>query len=269
MSPGRDRPLRVLVPVTGAFHGRLRVRRSTGTLDTEGLERILSDPSVRAISLAKRLREHAGDAGAELLAVHVNKGGGEAILREAIAHGIDQGILVQGAPRETSDASVRAATIADVYRQHGPFDAVVGPARSEFGGFSGTLAAVAGHLDLPCVVGVSDLRPDGDGFGIDYRSIFGSYKLHIPRPCVVLAGDVAPSYPTAWGIHDAYQERGILRVQADQYAVRAALTRRQRIEAVREERQSVEEVEGGTLVRGLRSRALVPEAADADAGGGA
>lgn len=253
----RPRPLRVLVPVTGAFHGRLRVRRSSGSLDTEGLERILSDPSVRAISLAKQLQAH----GAELTAVHVDKGGGEDILREALAHGLDQGILIEGAPREQSDASVRATTIADVYRQHGPFDAVVGPARSEFAGFSGTLAAVAGHLDLPCVVGVTSIRPEADGFEIGYRSIFGRYVLRIPRPCVVLAGEVPPSYPTAWGIHDAYRERGVLRVQADQYALRAALTRRGRIEAAREESQTVEEVDGATLVRRLRSRALIPDAA--------
>ena len=191
--------LRALVPITGAFHGRLRVRRSSGQLDTEGMERILSEPSSRAISLAKQLQEHD----VELVAVHVDKGGGADILREALSHGLDQGILIEGAARSESDASVRAATIADVYRQHGPFDAVIGPGRSEFAGFSGTLAAVAGHLDLPCVVGVQGIRPDADGFCIDYQSIFGQYELRIPRPCVVLAGDVAPSHPTIWGIHDA------------------------------------------------------------------
>lgn len=234
----------------------MRVKRSTGTLDTEGLTRILSDASVRAISLAKRLHAH----GAELVAVHVDKGGGEDILREALAYGVDQGILIQGAPREQSDASVRAATIADVYRQHGPFDAVVGPARSEFSGFSGTLAAVAGHLDLPCVVGVTDIAPSDGGFEIDYYSIFGKYRLQIPRPCVVLAGDVELDYPTSWGIHDAYQQRGVLRVQADQYTARAALTKRVRIESAREASQSVEDVSGETLVRRLRSRSLIPEA---------
>ncbi len=250
-----SRPQRILVPITGAFHGKLRVQRSTGTLDTEGLERILSDASVRAISLAKRLHPR----GAELVAVHVDKGGGEDILREALSYGLDQGILIQGAPQESSDASVRAATIADVYRQHGPFDAVIGPARSEFSGFSGTLAAVAGHLDLPCVVGVTDIAPSSDGFMVDYHSIFGQYKLQIPRPCVVLAGEVAPTYPTSWGIHDAYNTRGVLRVQADQYTASAALTNRVRIEAARPDTQSVEDVDGGTLVRRLRSRSLIPE----------
>ena len=245
----------MLVPVTGAFHGRLRVSRATGNLDTEGLERILSDPSVRAIGLAKQLQAH----GADLVAVHVDKGAGQEVLREALAHGLDQGILVEGAARYESDASARAATIADVYGQHGPFDAVIGPARSEFAGFSGTLAGVAGRLELPCVVGVSRIAPDGQGFRIGYQSIFGEYDLRIPRPCVVLAGDLPPAYPTAWGIHDAYEGRGLLRVQADQYTVQRALTRRQRIEPAREEAHSVEEVDGGTLVRRLRSRALIPE----------
>lgn len=246
---------RVLVPVTGAFHGRLRVRRSTGQLDTDGLDRILSEPSTRAIALAKQLQSE----GAEVVAVHVDKGGGEDILREALAHGLDQGILVQGAAALNSDASVRAATIADVYRQHGPFDAVIGPARSEFGGFSGTLAAVAGHLDLPCAVGVTSVSAEGDAVVIGYQSIFGQYDLRLPRPAVLLAGDVPPSFPTSWGIHDAYHQRGILRVQADQYASAGPQTKRLRIVANKPPSHSVEDVDGGTLIRRLRSKSLLPE----------
>ena len=248
--------MKVLIPVTGAFHGRLRVRRSTGQLDIEGMDRILSEPSARAISLAKQLKETSG---AELVAVHVDKGGGEDVLREALAHGVDQGILVEGAGALASDASVRASTIADVYKQHGPFDAVIGPARSEFAGFSGTLAAVAGHLDLPCAVGVTAVRFDGDDAVIGYKSIFGQYELKIPRPGVVLAGDVPPSYPTSWGIHDAYEGRGILRVQVDQYEASRAQTKRLRIEPNKPVAESIEEVDGGTLIRRLRSRTLLPE----------
>ncbi len=252
--------MKILIPVTGAFHGRLRVRRSTGSLDTEGLHRVLSDPSIRAISLAKQLQVE-GDA--ELVAVHVDKGAGDHVLREAMAHGLDQAILIEGAGASgESDAMVRAATIADVYSQHGRFDAVIGPARSEFAGFSGTLAAVAGVLDLPCVVGVKGIRATDAGFRIDYESIFGRYGLEIPRPCVVLAGSVPLSHPSAVGIQDAYHDRGILRVQADQYTVQRARTHRLRVEPVKPSAQSMEEVDGATLVRRLRSRALLPEVAD-------
>lgn len=247
--------LRVLVPVTGAFHGKLRLRRSTGTLDTEGLDRVLSPESLRALALARQLRPF----GADLVAVHVDIGGGEEVLREALAHGLDQGILIEGARHEGADASTRAATIADVYRQTGPYDAVIGPPTSEFSGFTGALAAVAAHLDLPCVVGVREIEPDGAGLRIAYQSLFGDYQLRIPRPCVVLAGDLVPSHPTAWGIHDAHRVRGILRVQADRFAAQQALTKRLRIEAVPSESQTMEEVDGATLVRRMRSRALIPE----------
>ncbi|MGB0652490.1 MAG: hypothetical protein ACPGQL_04755 [Thermoplasmatota archaeon] len=248
--------LRVLVPVTGAFHGRLRVRRSTGELDTEGLERVLSEPSVRAITLAKQLQEH----GAELVAVHVDKGGGEDVLREALAHGLDQGILIEGAAGGESDASTRAATIADVYVQNGPFDLVIGPAGSEFGGFSGALAAVAGHLDVPCAIGVHRVAPsEGGGFTVGYGSIFGDYDLEFPAPAVFLAGDVKPGYPSAFGIYDAYRQRGVLRVKADQYKIQKALSKRRRIEAVKAEALATEEVDGATLVRRLRARSLIPE----------
>lgn len=254
MTPAASR-LRILVPVTGAFHGRLRLRRSSGTLDTEGLDRVLSQSSAQALALVRPLQAQ----GAELVAVHVDKGAGEEVLREALAHGVDQGILVEGARNQESDASTRAATIADVYRQHGPFDAVVGPARSEFAGFTGALAAVAGQLELPCVVGVSALAPEGDGFRISYQSIFGDYDLRIPRPCVVLAGDIPPGHPSAYGIHDAWRERGILRVQANQYTVERAMTKRRRIEAVPQESHALEPVDAATLVRRMRSRSLIAE----------
>jgi electron transfer flavoprotein alpha/beta subunit len=247
--------IRVLVPVTGAYHGRLRVKRSTGELDVEGLDRVLSEQSVRALSLAKQLQAQ----GAELVAVHVDKGRGEDVLREALAHGISQGILIEGAG-SNSDASVRAATIADVYQQHGPFNVVVGTGKSEFGGFSGTLAAVAGLLGLSCAVGVKAVQIDGAKLQLQYESIFGDYDLQFPQPCVLLAGNIAPSYATAWGISDAYRERGILRVQADQYRIGVAMTERVRIEPVREESHTLEEVDGTTLLRRLRSRSLIPEA---------
>ncbi len=245
--------LRILVPVTGAFAGRLRVRRSTGELDTEGLERVLSGPSVRAISLAMQLKDDA-----TLVAAHVDKGAGEEVLREALSFGIDQGILIAGASGPV-DASTRASTIADVYRQNGPFDAVIGPARSEFAGFSGALAAMAGQLDLPCVHGVRDIEARDDGFTIGYASIFGEYKLNIPRPSVIMAGDVPMRYPTAWGVAKAYGEQGVMRVQADQYNAEKARTRRERIENLRPEATNPEEVDAATLIRRLRSRALIPE----------
>jgi len=252
--------LRVLVPVTGAFHGRLRLRRSSGTLDTEGLERVLSRESAQAIALALQLKE----AGAELVAVHVDKGAGEEVLREALAHGVDQGILVEGAPQERSDASLRAATIAEIYRTQGPFDAVVGPARSEFSGFTGALAAAAGRLEVPCVVGVHRIEAitdtkGSDGFRIAYQSLFGDYDLRIPRPCVVLAGDLPPSHPSAWGIHDAWRVRGILRVPVDPGEAAKPLTQRVRVEPVPRDEHVLETLDAPTLVRRMRSRGLVGE----------
>lgn len=254
--PGR---LRVLVAVTGSFHGKLRLRRSSGTLDTEGLDRTLSPGSLQAIALARQLQPF----GAELVAVHVDIGGGEDVLREALAHGLVQGILVQGAQQGGSDASTRSATLADVHQQTGPYDAVIGPAVSEFSGFTGALAGMAGRLEMPCVVGVHAIRPDGAGFRIGYQSLFGDYQLRIPRPCVVLAGDLPPSHPTAWGIHDAYRVRGLLRVQADQSATQQAPTKRVRIEAVPTESHTLEQVDGATLVRRMRSRALIPDRKEA------
>lgn len=247
--------LRVLIPINGAYSGKLRVKRSTGTLDVEGVERVLSTPSVQAIALAKQLQKD----GAELVAIHVDRGGGEWVLREALSHGVDQGVLIEGAQGYEGDAAARASLIADVYRHYGPFDVVVGPAWSEFGGFTGTLAAVAGQLEIPVVVGVRSISTEGFAFRIRYESIFGDYELRIPRPCVVLAGDLAIDQPTAWGIHDAHRVKGLIRVQADEATLAKPLTKRLRIEAVQEERRTLEQVDGATLVRRMRSRGLIPE----------
>lgn len=247
--------LRVLIPVNGAYSGKLRVKRSTGALDVEGVDRVLSQPSVQAITLAKQLQKD----GAELVAIHVDRGGGEWVLREALSHGVDQGVLIEGAQHYEGDAGARASLIADVYRHYGPFDVVIGPAWSEFGGFTGTLAAVAGQLDLPLVVGVRSIRTEGFAFHIQYESLFGDYDLRIPRPCVVLAGDLPVTQPSAWGIHDSHRVKGLIRVQADEAALAKPLTKRVRVEAVQEERRTMEPVDAATLVRRMRSRGLIPE----------
>lgn len=249
--------LRVLVPVNGAYSGKLRVKRSTGTLDIDGVERVLSQPSVQAITLARQLQKE----GAELVAIHVDRGGGEWVLREALSHGVDSGVLIEGAQHYEGDAGARASLIADVYRHYGPFDVVIGPAWSEFGGFTGTLAAVAGQLDIPLVVGVRSIATEGFAFRIQYESIFGDYELRIPRPCVVLVGDLAIQQPSAWGIHDSHRVKGLIRVQADEAALTKPLTKRVRIEAVQDERRNMEQVDGATMVRRMRSRGLIPEKA--------
>ncbi len=249
--------LRVLVPINGAYNGSLRIKRATGTLDVDGVDRVLSGPSAQAITLARQLQAD----GAELVAIHVDRGGGEEVLREAMAHGVDQGILIQGTQEYESDAAARASLIADVYRQYGPFDVVIGPAWSEFGGFTGTLAAVAGELELPVVVGVRSVRTEGFAFKIHYTSLFGDYELQVPRPCVVIAGDLAPAYPTAWGIHDAHRSKGVIKVQADEATLAKPLTKRLRIEGVTAERRTLEQVDGATLVRRMRSRSLIADKA--------
>lgn len=245
---------RVLVPVNGAYLGQLRVHRGSGKLDTEGVERVLSLPSRHALSLALQLQGH------DVVAVHVDRGGGEEVLREALSYGIEGGILIEGTESYEGDAAARASLIARVVREHGPFDAIIGPAWSEFGGFTGTLAALGGELDLSVVVGVSSIQANAKGFGIEYQSIFGSYQLQIPKPAVVVAGDVALAHPTAWAIHDAWK-RGITRVKADPSDLRKSLTKRVRIESITEEKRAVEGVDGATLVRRIRSRALIPERA--------
>lgn len=247
--------LRVLVPVNGAYAGKLRVKRATGTLDVDGIDRVLSEPSVQAITLAKQLQAD----GAELVAIHVDRGGGDEVLREAMAHGVDQGILIQGTTQYEGDAAARASLIADVYRHYGPFDVVIGPAWSEFGGFTGTLAAVAGELELPVAVGVRSIRTAGFAFQIEYESIFGDYGLQVPRPCVIIAGDLPAAYPSAWGIHDAHRSKGVIQVQADANTLAKPLTKRLRVEAVQEERRTLEQVDGATLVRRMRSRGLIAE----------
>jgi hypothetical protein len=113
------------------------------------------------------------------------------------------------------------------------------------------------------VVGVRRLHGHAGGggaFRIQYESLFGTYELRVPRPCVVLAGDVPVGHPTAWGIHDAHRVKGLIRIQADEATLAKPLTRRLRIEAVQDERRTLEQVDGATLVRRMRSRGLIPEA---------
>ena len=61
------------------------------------------------------------------------------------------------------------------------------------------------------------------------------------------------------GIHDAHRSKGVIRVQADAGTLAKPLTKRLRIEGVTEERRTLEQVDGATLVRRMRSRGLIAE----------
>ncbi len=105
---------------------------------------------------------------------------------------------------------------------------------------------------------MTSIRTESFSFLIEYDSLFGTYELRIPRPAVIVVGDVQAEDPTAWGVRAAW-EVGIQRIQADAASLQKPLTKRLRIEPVKEEARTVESVDGATLVRRMRSRGLIPD----------
>jgi electron transfer flavoprotein beta subunit len=125
-------------------------------------------------------------------------------LREALAMGIDEAILLQTVvddwgPMATAEAITSA--IQDRVQEKGAFDVILfGNESADTGGYQ-VGVRVAHALDLPCVTGIKGLEIDGDK-AVARREASGGWEIYeVPLPAVftVKEGINLPRYPSFKG----------------------------------------------------------------------
>ena len=187
------------VPATA---GKITLTADEQAIDTRYLGFTVSPHEECAVEEAVRLIEANGGTSTVL-----TLGPDEATdqLREAMAIGIDGGILLQTDGGEW-DAVATAAAITDAIRAReaadGPFDLILlGNEAADTGDYQvGVRVAVA--LDRPVVTGAKGLDVRDDGVAVRREAPAGGWEVYdIPRPAVVTVkeGLNLPRYPSVPG----------------------------------------------------------------------
>lgn len=183
------------VPETGA----VRMDEATGTMIRDGVTSIVNPLDLYGIELAIRLRDEFGGR-----ATGISMGPPKAAeaLREAIAMGLDDGILLSDRAFAGADTWATAYTLSRAIARTGNYDLIICGERATDGDTGQVGPAIAAFLDLPVASYISRFEGATDGRLRVHRLVEDGYEsLEVALPCVLtVVKEVSdPRLPTLRG----------------------------------------------------------------------
>ena len=167
---------------------------------------IINPDDISAMEAALRMKDITG---CQVTAVTMGPLPAEGMLRELIAMGADDGILISGREFGGSDTFATSQIIAGALHHIGIGEVdIIFCGRQAIDGDTAQVGPqIAEHLDLPQVTYVESLTFDGNKTFTVKKSMEDGYQMvQVDTPCVftALASGVKPRYMSVRGIVEAY-----------------------------------------------------------------
>ena len=181
----------------------VKINPQTGTLIREGVPSIMNPDDKGGLEFALQLKDKYG---AHVTVITMGLPQAEAILREALAMGVDRAILLTDRKLGGADTLATSSAIAGALRTM-DYDLIITGRQAIDGDTAQVGPQIAEHLDLPQVSYLEHLEYDGNKtFTIRKQTEEGYQVLQMDAPCLVtvLASAVKPRYMSVSGIVDAY-----------------------------------------------------------------
>jgi len=246
----------------------VRVSRSRGILDTRAAELVMNPGDKYALEEALKLK---ADTDASVVALSLGPPDAEDILREALAMGVDEAVLLTDEAFSSVDASVAVKVVGTAVQKIGDCDLIVTGVKATGDGTGEFAPRLAGFLGWPQLLRVSDIKVTDGGVAARRALSSGYALLEAELPVVVSVEKHAnrPRYPTLPGSIAAYDERSVTIWGADDLGLTAedvaeANRTEGRATAARPEREKGRTISGGPaeaareLLGELRGRGLLP-----------
>jgi electron transfer flavoprotein beta subunit len=161
----------------------VRIDRETNTLIREGVPSIINPFDVYAIEEALRIREGAGEGKVTVMSMGPPQV--EAALREAIALGADEAVLLSDRAFAGSDTWSTSYTLAAGIRKLGDCDIILCGKQAIDGDTAQVGPGVAQFLDIPQVTYARKLTIDGKSATVERMLEDGYDVVKTPLPVVV------------------------------------------------------------------------------------
>ena len=181
----------------------VKINPQTGTLIREGVPSIMNPDDKGGLEFALQQKDKYG---AHVTVITMGLPQAEAILREALAMGVDRAILLTDRKLGGADTLATSSAIAGALRTM-DYDLIITGRQAIDGDTAQVGPQIAEHLDLPQVSYLEHLEYDGNKtFTIRKQTEEGYQVLQMDAPCLVtvLASAVKPRYMSVSGIVDAY-----------------------------------------------------------------
>lgn len=176
----------------------------TNTLIREGVPSIINPDDKAGLEAALRLREQAGGTVSVLC---MGPPQADVALREALAMGCDEAVLLSAREFGGSDTWATASIIAAGLTKIG-FDLVITGRQAIDGDTAQVGPQTAEQLKIPQVSYAEELHNEGDYMIVKQHLDDRINTIKVKKPCLITAlGELAPPrYMTVGGIVDAYEK---------------------------------------------------------------
>ena len=173
-----------------------------GTLDRAAMLTIMNPDDKAGLEAALRLKDQYG-AEVTVLTMGLPKAGDT--LREALAMGADNAVLVTDRCLGGADTWATSSTIAAAIREMGDYDLIITGRQAIDGDTAQVGPQISEHLDIPVISYAEDIKIDGDSVVVQRQYEDRYHILKAKMPCLVtaLAELNEPRYMTPGGIFDA------------------------------------------------------------------
>jgi electron transfer flavoprotein alpha/beta subunit len=186
----------------------VRLDPRTGTLIREGVPSIINPEDKNALEEALKLKEAMG---AEVVAISMGPPQAEDALREALAMGADDAILLTDRAFAGADTWATAATLGHALKKIADFDLVLAGRQAIDGDTAQVGPQLAEFLGVPQITYVREFTVDG-GKVRAQRALEDGYEeleAKLPALLTIIKEANKPRYPHAGAIMTAYREQKV------------------------------------------------------------
>jgi electron transfer flavoprotein beta subunit len=191
----------------------VRLDPKTGTLIREGVPSIINPDDKSGLEAALRLKD---EIGAKVTVITMGPPQAEKALKEALAMGADEAILLSDRAFAGADTWATSSTLAAAIRKL-DYDLIIAGRQAIDGDTAQVGPQIAEHLNLPQVSYVEDLERDGDSLILKRVFEDGYHKVKVKMPCLIttLSEMNKPRYMSVSGVLDAYREKEVIKWTLD------------------------------------------------------
>ena len=178
-----------------------------GTLDRAAMLAIMNPDDKAGLEAALRIKD---EMGAEVTVLTMGLPKADDVLREALAMGADNAILVTDRVLGGADTWATSTTIAGAIRNL-DYDLIITGRQAIDGDTAQVGPQIAEHLGIPVISYAEDIKIDGDSVVVKRQYEDRYHMLKAKMPCLITALSELnePRYMTPGGIFDAYDEKEV------------------------------------------------------------
>lgn len=182
----------------------VRLDPETGTLIRDGIPSIINPDDKAGLEAALRIKD---EHGAHVTVITMGPPQAEEVLRESLAMGVDEAVLVTDRKFGGADTWATSSTLASAIEKF-DYDLIITGRQAIDGDTAQVGPQIAEHLEIPNISYAEDIKVDGDKVIVKRQYEERYHIIESKLPCLITALSELnhPRYMTPGGIFDAYKE---------------------------------------------------------------